>query len=230
MQRIGKIKTKEDLIKTVNRLGFLPFFTSRIPGFSLEDHVSYEAWYQGRWHGRVVWPAWEWKADILREKSLVYGKFFEGKAGFISPELFPHFCNFRRDGYDFDARYDDNLASYKDKGIVDYLTENGPTLTKNIKEDLNYVKGGNKGFETVITRLQMQTYVLPVSYEFSVRKSGEEFGWGNCRYGIADDYWGKKLCRGAYKTDPKASYELIFERLQKMYPSADENEIKKFLK
>ena len=227
--KIKKIRRIEDLIETVDEIGFLPFFCSRIYGFSLEDHVADSAWYRGRWHGKVVWDAWNWKGELLRDKSLIYGKFFEGKAGFISKEWFPDFCNYRRDGYDFDSRFEDGLANYKDKGIVEYLQQSGATLTKNIKDDLNYKKGGNKGFETVITRLQMQTYVVPVNYEYSVRKSGEEFGWGNCRYDIADNYWGKKLCCSAYKREPEESYEKIMKQFKKLLPEADENDIKKLI-
>lgn len=227
--KIKKIRRIEDLIETVDEIGFLPFFCSRIYGFSLEDHVADSAWYRGRWHGKVVWDAWNWKGELLRNKSLIYGKFFEGKAGFISKEWFPDFCNYRRDGYDFDSRFEDGLANYKDKGIVEYLQQTGATLTKNIKDDLNYKKGGNKGFETVITRLQMQTYVVPVNYEYSVRKSGEEFGWGNCRYDIADNYWGKKLCCSAYKREPEESYERIMKQFKKLLPEADENDIKKMI-
>ena len=227
--KIKRIRRIEDLIETVDEIGFLPFFCSRIYGFSLEDHVADSAWYRGRWHGKVVWDAWNWKGELLRDKSLIYGKFFEGKAGFISKEWFPDFCNYRRDGYDFDSRFEDGLANYKDKGIVEYLIQSGATLTKNIKDDLNYKKGGNKGFETVITRLQMQTYVVPVNYEYSVRKSGEEFGWGNCRYDIADNYWGKKLCCSAYKREPEESYERIMKQFKKLLPEADENDIKKMI-
>jgi len=43
---------------------------------------------------------------------------------------------------------------------VDYITGAGAMLTRDIKDNLNYKKDGNKGFETVITRLQMETYVV----------------------------------------------------------------------
>ncbi|MCR5210364.1 MAG: hypothetical protein K6C99_09150 [Lachnospiraceae bacterium] len=228
--RIRKIKTVKDLIGVVNEAGFLPFFCSSVEGFSLEDHVSDSAWYRGSVHGRVIWDAWEWKGEVLRSRELIYGKFFGGKAGFISKEWFPDFCNYRRDGYDFDARFEDGLANYKDKGVADYLEENGAALTRKIKDDLNYKKGGNKGFETVITRLQMQTYVVPVNYEYSVRKSGQEFGWGNCRYDLAEKYWGKKLCTSAYKRDPDESLELMIRHLGKILPNVGEEEIGRFLK
>ena len=198
-----EIRTREDLVAVVNEIGFLPFFTCRIEGFSLEDNISYDAWYQGRWSGKIHWDAWK---------------------------LWPDFCNYRREGYDFDARFDDGLASYKDKGVVDYITGVGATLTKDIKDNLNYNKGGNKGFETVISRLQMETYVVPINYEYSKRKNGDEYGWGNCRYDIAESYWGDKLCRSAYKRSPQESLNRILMHVLKALPGLDEDELRTLLK
>ena len=226
---VTEIRTRKDLVELVNEIGFLPFFSGRIEGFSLEENIAYEAWYMGRWSGKIHWDAWDWKGEVLRGKELVYGKFFEKKAGFISLELWPDFCNFRRDGYDFDARFDDGLASYKDKGVVDYVANTGAVLTRKLKDDLNYKKDGNKGFETVITRLQMQTYVVPVNYEYSKRKNGDEYGWGNCRYDIAEKYWGDKLCRSAYKRDPAESLDRIIKHIRKALPKMDEKELRALL-
>ncbi|MBQ8667482.1 MAG: hypothetical protein IJ526_11550, partial [Lachnospiraceae bacterium] len=167
---------------------------------------------------------------VLQNRELVYGKFFEKKAGFISLQLWPDFCNYRREGYDFDARFDDGLASYKDKGVVDYITGVGATLTKDIKDNLNYNKAGNKGFETVISRLQMETYVVPINYEYSKRKNGDEYGWGNCRYDIAEKYWGDKLCRSAYKRSPQESLNRILMHVLKALPGLDEDELRALLK
>ncbi len=225
-----QIDSREKLVSEVNIMGILPFFQCRIEGFSLEENVSYKAWYQGRERGKVHWDAWDWKGQVLQNRELVYGKFFEKKAGFISLELWPDFCNYRRDGYDFDARFDDGLASYKDKGVVDFLAGAGALLTRDIKDRLNYKKGGNKGFETVITRLQMQTYVVPVNYEYSRRKNGNEYGWGNCRYDIADNYWGEKLCRSAYGRSPQESLDRIIKHVRKAVIPMDEAELAALLK
>ena len=61
----------------------------------------------------------KWK--IRRSGKCLYGKLFNKKAGFVSREWIPDFANFRRDGYDFDARWDDGLASYKDKELYEAI-------------------------------------------------------------------------------------------------------------
>ncbi len=45
------------------------------------------------------WPLWKWKGIIINESDCVYGKFFNGKAGFISRSWWTHFCNWRRSLY-----------------------------------------------------------------------------------------------------------------------------------
>ena len=229
MIRLKKIHTKEDLIALTEELGFLPFFTNEVPGFSIEENVSPSAWYGGDWTGQINWPVWEWKGELAFARTLVYGKFFRGRAGFVSPEWFPDLANYRRDGYDFDARFDDGLAPRKDKEIMDYLLKNGPTLSKGLKAALGYGKGGQTGFETVITRLQMQCYAEPVNFEYQKAKDGSTYGWGVARYGLVDQWYGE-LGRAAYGRTPQESFDRILSHLTEKLPGADPKELRKLLK
>lgn len=229
--RISKIRTKQDLVDLVNEIGFLPFFSNAVEGFSLEEHAADEIWYGGAWTGKINWPAWEWKGEIVQAKQLVYGKLFHGKAGFASTEWFPELCNYRRDGYDFDARYEDGLASRKDKDVITFLERNGASLSKPLKSGLNYQKGGNKGFETVITRLQMQTYVTLTDFVYQQSQStGEYYGWGVGIYDTAEHWWGGELCTAAYRRDPQESFERILGRVRKTMPQADEKQLRMLVK
>ena len=88
----------EKLHEAVLKYGFLPFFENEIKGFSIEEHTPAD-----RWFTSLEGP-WEWKGPVLRMGDVVYGKFFNNKAGYISLKWYPDFANFRRDGYDFDAR------------------------------------------------------------------------------------------------------------------------------
>lgn len=54
---------------------------------------------------------------------MAYGKFFDKKAGFISVEWVPVFANYRRDGYDFDALYEDGKAPLKHKKIMSHFID-----------------------------------------------------------------------------------------------------------
>ena len=82
------------------------------------------------------------------------------KAVFISRKWFPDFANYRREGYDFDARYEDGLTSFRDKELYELVDANAPALSKKLKKLGGYRKGGKKGFDSIITRLQAQCYVV----------------------------------------------------------------------
>ena len=112
-----RIRTWQELINWINEVGFLPLFANEVEGFSAEEHTSPDYW----WSGDRREDPWEWREIIAASGQVAYGKFFENKAGFISLEWLPYFVNFRRNGYDFDARYQDGLASRREKKIMDFF-------------------------------------------------------------------------------------------------------------
>lgn len=218
------IRTKEDLEKAVDKYGFLPLFTNSVPGFSIEEHVSPDAWFSAE-EG-----VWEWKGPVIRETGCAYGKFFENKAAFISREWFADFANYRRDGYDFDARFDDELASYRDKDLYDLLSTNAPILSKNLKKEGNYHKGGRKGFETIITRLQAQCYVLVSDFVYEKDRFGNVYGWGVSEYSTPEKFMGTDFTDRVYMRMPEESYERVLNQLMSIIPDSDETAVRKILK
>ena len=111
-----RIRTPEELINYINQVGFLPLFANEVPGFSAEEHVSPLFW----WTGDPEQDPWLWREIIARSGKVAYGKFFNRKTGFISKEWLPAFANYRRNGYDFDALWDDEMASFREKKIRYY--------------------------------------------------------------------------------------------------------------
>ena len=213
------IRSKEDVVNYVNEIGVLPFFKNHIDGFSLEEVIEPEYWYDSFVDGELKWQAWTWREEIALDKSAVYGKFFRGKAGFIAKNYFPDFCNYRRQGYDYDALYDDGLMKQSDKEIVDYLNKTGPMLTSRMKKELGFGNDGKKGFDRIITRLQMQTYIGVTEFKYKVAsKTGETYGWGVAVLDTAENCWGKELCTEAYKRDPDESLERLLEKLSCSLP------------
>lgn len=217
------IKTKEDLIRLVNEWGFLPFFRNEIQGFSVEDHVAPGLWFTGN-------PGpWEWKGPVIRETGCAYGKFFQKKAAFISMEWFPDFANYRRDGYDFDARYDDGLAQHRDKRLFELVDANAPILSKSLKQIGDYRKGGNKGFETIITRLQSQCYVVISDFAYAMDKQGKEYGWGIAQYSTPEHFMGNAFTQCVYEREPEESYAKVLAHLKEILPDVEEEVLKKFI-
>ena len=132
------ISSQEDLERMVGAWGFLPLLKNWVPCFSVEEHTPPELWFADGVDG-----PWEWKGPVIRETGCAYGKFFGGKAGFVSREWYPDFANCRRDGYDFDARYDDGLARNLDKRVYDALLEHQPLLSKEWRKLTGIEKRGS---------------------------------------------------------------------------------------
>ena len=216
-----KLKSAEDMIKLAEEWGFLPLFENSIAGFSVEENTPASLWFTD------AEGPWEWKGPAARSGRCVYGKFFGGKAGMISLEMFPEFANYRRDGYD--SRYDDGLASLKDKEVYDVISENGAILSKNVKKICGYRKDGKKGFETVITRLQSQTYVVTNDFVYMKDKRGNTYGWGVAEYDTPENIFGYDTVTAAYSRAPEESKEIIFRRLKKVLKNAAEQDILKFI-
>ena len=212
-----KIDSPDAIIQMVQDYGFLPLFKNQIAGFSVEEHTPPQMWFSDEQDG-----PWEWKGPVARSGQCVYGKFFGGKAGFVSREWLPDFANFRRNGYDFDVRYDEGLAARKDKELLDTITLHGALLSKELKRICGYRKGGNTGFDTAITRLQMQTYVTIADFVYQQDKFGRTYGWGVAQYTTPEAQFGYDYVTSAYDRQPEESMGLIVEHLMKVLGVGEE--------
>lgn len=221
------INSMADLTDAINEFGFLPFFENSIEGFSVEEHIAPACW----WNSKTgAWSAWEWKGSVIRGTGCAYGKFFEKKACYISREWFADFANYRRDGYDFDARYDDGLAPYRDKQLYDLVESYAPVLSSQLKQLGNYKKGGNKGFDTGITRLQAQGYVLISDFVYRRDKRGNPYGWGVAEYSTPEAFMGSDFSDRVYRCLPEESYEKIAAHIGGLFPRLSSEKIKKFIR
>ena len=222
-----KIRSKEDMERLIQSFGFLPFFENGIPGFSLEEYTPQALWYNGSVDGRDDWPVWDWKGPVASTGQCMYGKFFRKKAGFVSRAWLPDFLNVRRNGMTFDEWYEEGLIFYKDKALLDAVRSYGSMLTPHLKMQCNYRKGGNTGFETVVTRLQMQTFLCISDFVYRLDKFGKEYGWGVALYTTPEAQFGEDALFCPHT--PDESRERILEHLSALLPHADERELIKML-
>ena len=218
--RFRELEYAQDVIDLVEEIGFLPFFKCPVSGFSVEGLCKPELWFDSSVEG-----PWEWKGPIARSGKCVYGRFFAGHPGFVSRAWLPEMANYRRDGYDFDARFDDGLVSVKDKAVYDALAEHGSLLSKELKRRCGFRKGGLTGFDTVIARLQMQTYVVVSNFEYEIDKNGVPYGWGVTRYSTPEKLFGYDEVTSAYERAPQESKERIAAHLSRLLPDADARQI-----
>ena len=215
----------EELEAYVERTGFLPLFGNRIPGFSVEERTVASDW----WSDDPERDPWEWRGIIARRGRLAYGKFFDNKAGYISREWLPHFANDRRDGYDFDARWEDELASFRQKRIMDLFDAEQEYFSFEVKEKAGFGKGGEKNFEGTLASLQMQTYLCVRDFRPRLNRQGRPYGWSIAVLTRPETVFGRELVTAAYREEPSASRERIFLHMKKRYPEAKDKDVRKVL-
>lgn len=226
-----RIRTWQELVNWIEEIGFLPLFGNGVRGFSVEEHTSARYW----WTGNRQEDPWEWREIIAQSRKLVYGKFFDNKAGFISLDWFPYFVNYRRNGYDFDARWQDGLANRREKRIMDfYLSEDakGDTvfredriLSTDLKKMAGFGKEAEKNYPGIMTGLQMQTYLVISDFTRRRNKKGEEYGMAVSIPLTPEAMWGYERVTEAYSEDPGVSYKRICDRVRELYPEAPDREI-----
>ena len=218
IRRFPLLRSANDLAALVNEVGFVPFFINEIPGFSIEESTPGELWFEEGADG-----PWEWKDRTIQGAGCAYGKFYRGRAMYISREWFPDFCNYRRDGYDFEGFYNDGHAGKRDKRLLDALAETGPAQARDLKRQAKFDKDERRGFDGLLTRLQMQTFLLIDGIEYRVDRFGRAYGWGVCRYATPEQRFGEGFLAEAYEREPKESGQRILEQLHKLLPDASES-------
>lgn len=222
-----RIRSWRELVRRVDEVGFLPLFANEIKGFSVEEHVSPRFW----WTGDAEQDPWEWRELIARSRLVAYGKFFGKKAGFISLAWLPYFANARRDGYDFDALYDEGLANGRSKRIMDLFSDGDggrrdePIYSTELKKRAGFGKEGAKNFPGILTDLQMQLYLVVVDFQQRRNKCGGAYGMPVSILLPPEAVWGRDAVTAAYGEAPEASARRIAEQIRKFWPSAEEKAI-----
>lgn len=222
------IHSVDKLVKLIDEIGFLPLFRNEIPGFSVEEKTVPDFW----WSGDVEKDPWEWRAVIARSGDAAYGKIFANKAGFVSKEWLPYLANVRRDGYDFDALWEDGKAPLKQKKIMDLFMEefsDSEYFSNELKEKAGFGKQGEKGFDGALNALQMQTYLLVRDFQQRKNKKGDAYGWAIAIYATPEHMFGWDHVRGAYLEEPEVSAERIMEKVKRHFPEAMESQVRKIV-
>lgn len=109
------------------------------------------------------------------------------------------------------------------------MAERGALLSKELKRLCNYGKGGNTGFDTVITRLQMQAYLTVSDFVYMQDKYGKPYGWGVAKYTTPEELFGYDFVTSAYGSEPVESKARIIAHLRNILPGVNEKQILKLI-
>ena len=134
----------EAMIQTVRRLGIVPFFENRIPGYSIEEYTPPEHWFDNDEQDGL--GPWDWKIDCVQSGEIAYGKFLlGGKAAFATIRWYRELRNYRLS----QPKYAPDDSQQK---ILDYVAEHGAVTIREVRALLGVRKSAA---DALITRLQM---------------------------------------------------------------------------
>ena len=224
-------RSRQQLLQQVLEWGFLPFFKNPIEGFSIAEHTPEDLWF-----GDIDGP-WEWKGPVIGEWQCAYGKFFAGKAGFVSLEWLPDFINWRRSQHPLEALGD------AAKHILEVLRQNESLLSRDLKRAAGYslsrrrytgdalhpvrVEKTGSECDALLKDIEMATYVCIADFEYNYTRSGERYGWGLARYCTPEAMYGDGITH--CDRTPEESRQRIINHLQSLFPQATQRQLEKLI-
>ena len=216
----GMLSSQGDLERLVGEWGFLPLLKNWVPCFSVEEHTPPELWFR-RWGGRPLGV--EGPGDT--EHRLRLREVFRGQGGVSSPRSGTRTSpTTRRDGYDFDARYDDGLARNLDKRVYDVLLEHQPLLSKEWRKLTGIEKRGEfdgRGHPAANAGVRGH-HKLRVRH----RQEREPYGWGLARYATPEATFGEAFGGNVYQRSPEESRQRVERHLRSLLPQATARQLK----
>lgn len=204
-----------ELIEYIRQVGMLPLLSMGIAGWSAEEVTDEDCQYTQLPDGGWEWPLWEWKGAILQESGCAYGKFFKGKAAFISREWWPDFCNYRR-----------SLFPYPEEGsieetILDVLKIEGHQITRKLRTSCGFTGPKMRSrFDAYVSRLEMGGYVVTEDFVYPRDRHGREYGWGWSLLTTPEALFGRTACHPG--CTPEESCERLLAQFRKILPAVPE--------
>jgi len=217
-----KVTNCPEMMDLIQRMGFLPLLYSGIPGFSADEMVDPSCRYRLLPDGGWEWPLWKWKGNIVTEGRCVYGKFFAGKAGFITLDWWPDFCNYRR------SRHPQPEEGSVEDTILLILRTNRSMITRELRAACGFTGPKMRSrFDAYVTRLQSACRVVTEDFVYPHDKHGRPYGWGWSLLTTPEQLYGHEAC--LCQRSPDESYRRILDHLALLLPQASPKQLAKII-
>lgn len=218
-----EVHSCSELMDFIQHVGFLPLLDSGIVGYSAEAVLAEECRFVQFDDGSWEWPLWQWKSAVVTESECVYGKFFAGKAGFISRRWWSDFCNWRRS-----QRPEPEEGSIEDS-ILSILRTNGSMIARELRATCGFTGPKMRSrFDAFVTRLQMGCYVITEDFVYPRDKHGREYGFGWSLLTTPELLLGHEA--NQCDRTPEESHQRMKEHFGSILPHATDKQIERLLK
>ncbi|KWW29073.1 MAG: hypothetical protein AUK63_1629 [bacterium P3] len=206
------------MMEYIEQTGLLPLLDSGVPGFSADAAVAPECRYRRLDDGGWEWPLWKWKGPLVTEGHFAYGKFFDGKAGFVSMQWWPDLCNWRRSRHPVPD--EDSLEG----AILAVLQTSGSMISRELRAACGFTGPRMRSrFDACITRLQMACRVVTEDFVYPRDRHDRPYGWGWSLLATPERLYGRGACR--CERSPEESCARLHTHLRALLPDAGERQI-----
>lgn len=211
-------------MKKTDELGFLcgnKILDGAFP--SIESYIE-----EGQYRtGNPDYDPWIWKDRASEEKKLVYGPFFMGKKGFISPNFYPVFyCAFHPEPT-AEERWESGHLSKMQWDAWQLLRDAGTPLGVHELRCLLGVtpKKGGSALNTALDGLQHTCDIIIAGTRPMLDKSGKPYNT-SVAFTVLKR-WAPKEWTAAQNITPEKALEAIYNRAQEISSGVEMEDIKK---
>lgn len=214
----SEIYSAAQLMAFIQEVGFLPLLDSGIQGFDAESIVADDCRYVTFPDGGWEWALWKWKGPIVQDMPCMYGKFFNRKAGFISQDWWPDFCNYRR------SKYPAPSEGSIEETILLTLETQGSLITRDLRTACGFTgKGMRSKFDAYLTRLEMACRLVTEDFIYPQDRHGREYGWGWSLLSTPEKLYGEQLCSSEHSAEE--SFSRLLAHFRKILPEATDKQL-----
>ena len=216
-----RIRSGDDMVRIVEEYGFLPFFSSVIPGFSVEEMADPSVWFPPEGEG-----VWDWKNDVIERTGGTYGRFFHSRPAFASRKFFTLLAAYRRDGYDFEGFSNDGHATRSERTLHSILEETGSEISTYLRLK---AKMSKTTLDKAVSGLQMKTFIVIEGFDYRKTRDGRNYGWGIARYALTEHVFGESFEDEIDQYSPAEAYRLLKEHILSKFPECMESDAARLL-
>ena len=159
---------------------------------------------------------------MVTEGHFAYGKFFNGKAGFVTMDWWPDLCNYRR------AKYPEPPEDSIEGTVLEILRVNGSMITRELRSACGFDGAKMRSrFDGYVTRLQMACRVVTEDFVYPTDRHGNRYGWGWALLTTPEHLFSPAACQ--CPRTPEESLERLLCHLRKFLPQATEKQLVKLI-
>lgn len=203
------LRTYDDFLARVNKLGFFSFCGRFADGFPMLQMETKE----DQWHtGDPETDPWQWKDRAAGEKELAFGCVLGGYKGFISKRLYPLFYAACSPESDIGERRENGELS-RTAWELHRLFADGSTLsTADVRKALGVTRKSGAGRVDAALKEQQKEFVITVcGNKRKVSFDGLEYGWPANTYCRVEDWAPAGWLEGAEGMDPDEARRRILD-------------------